>query len=85
MLTAPVSYHRLLFGQRRKAELVWASSPLAVGGLVLMLGVAAAVLLIADVVLGRRPAVVLTARDGGLVRGVLVCRAVVEPPPRRDG
>ncbi len=61
MLTAPVSYHRLLFGQRRKAELVWASSPLAVGGLVLMLGVAAAVLLIADVVLGRRPAVVLTA------------------------
>jgi hypothetical protein len=35
VLTAPVSYHRLLFGQRRKAELVRASSPLAVGGLVL--------------------------------------------------
>lgn len=62
LLTAPVSYHRVLFRQRRKAELVRASSLLAVGGLVLlMLGVAAAVLLIADVVLGRRPAVVLTA------------------------
>jgi len=37
LLTAPVSYHRLLFRMRRKAELVRAAGLLAVGSLVLLL------------------------------------------------
>jgi hypothetical protein len=58
LIVAPVSYHRLLFRQRRKALLVRASDRLARAGLVaLALAVSVVVLLVFDVVLSRRVAV----------------------------
>src|SRR3712207_3392610 len=57
VLIAPVSFHRTLFRQRRKQELVaFADGALLVGLALLLLGIAAAVLLVLDVVLGRWPA-----------------------------
>ena len=62
VLIAPVSFHRTLFRQRRKQELVaFADSALLVGLALLLLGIAAAVLLVLDVVLGRWPALVCCA------------------------
>ena len=59
VLIAPVSFHRTLFRQRRKEQLVaFADGSLLVGLALLLLGIAAAVLLVLDVVLGRWPAVV---------------------------
>jgi hypothetical protein len=59
VLIAPVSFHRTLFRQRRKAELVaFADLTLLIGLGLLFLGIASAVLLVLDVVLGRWPAVV---------------------------
>ena len=59
VLIAPVSFHRTLFRQRRKEQLVaFADGALLVGLALLLLGIAAAVLLVLDVVLGRWPAVV---------------------------
>ncbi|SDN98572.1 DUF6328 family protein [Geodermatophilus sp. DSM 45219] len=59
VLIAPVSFHRTLFRQRRKEQLVaFADGALLVGLALLLLGIAAAVLLVLDVVLGRRPALV---------------------------
>ncbi|MGY1642207.1 DUF6328 family protein [Geodermatophilus sp. SYSU D00703] len=59
VLIAPVSFHRTLFRQRRKAELVaFADLALLIGLGLLFLGIASAVLLVLDVVLGRWPAVV---------------------------
>ena len=59
VLIAPVSFHRTLFRQRRKAELVaFADRALLIGLGLLFLGIASAVLLVLDVVLGRWPAVV---------------------------
>jgi hypothetical protein len=53
-LIAPVSHHRVLFGRRRKAELVRSSAQLASIGLVfLCLSMVGAVFLIFDVVVGR--------------------------------
>jgi hypothetical protein len=62
LIVAPVSYHRLLFRQRRKALLVRASDRLAQAGLVaLALAVSVVVLLVFDVVLSRRAAAVSSA------------------------
>jgi hypothetical protein len=59
VLIAPVSFHRTLFRQGRKAELVaFADLALLIGLGLLFLGIASAVLLVLDVVLGRWPAVV---------------------------
>ncbi|MGY1706753.1 DUF6328 family protein [Geodermatophilus sp. SYSU D00697] len=59
VLIAPVSFHRTLFRQQRKAELVaFADRALLIGLGLLFLGIASAVLLVLDVVLGRWPAVV---------------------------
>ena len=58
VLIAPVSFHRTLFRQRRKEQLVaFADGALLLGLALLLLGIAAAVLLVLDVVLGRWPAV----------------------------
>jgi hypothetical protein len=59
VLIAPVSFHRTLFRRGRKAELVaFADLALLIGLGLLFLGIASAVLLVLDVVLGRWPAVV---------------------------
>ena len=59
VLIAPVSFHRTLFRRRRKEQLVaFADGSLLVGLALLLLGIAAAVLLVLDVVLGRWPALV---------------------------
>ncbi|MGY1693233.1 DUF6328 family protein [Geodermatophilus sp. SYSU D01105] len=59
VLIAPVSFHRTLFRRQRKAELVaFADHALLIGLGLLFLGIASAVLLVLDVVLGRWPAVV---------------------------
>jgi Family of unknown function (DUF6328) len=57
LLIAPVSFHRIVFRQRQKRTLVKATHRLATGGLVLLLfALVGAVLLILDVVLGTRQA-----------------------------
>jgi Family of unknown function (DUF6328) len=62
LLIAPVSFHRIVFRQRQKRRLVEATNRLAIGGLVLLLlAVCGAVLLILDVVVGTRAAVVGTS------------------------
>ncbi len=62
VLIAPVSFHRTLFRQRRKQELVaFADGALLMGLALLLLGIAAAVLLVLDVVLGRWPALACCA------------------------
>lgn len=65
LLIAPAPFHRLVFRRRLKTQLVRTSSHLLLAGLVLLkLALAAALLLILDVVLGRWPAVWIT---GGIV------------------
>jgi Family of unknown function (DUF6328) len=62
LIVAPVSYHRLLFRQRRKALLVRVSDRLARAGLLaLALAVCVVVLLVFDVALSRRWASVASA------------------------
>jgi hypothetical protein len=54
VLIAPVSYHRVLFRQHEKAAVVtFADRALMVGLVLLLVGIASAVLLVLDVVLGR--------------------------------
>jgi uncharacterized protein DUF6328 len=61
LFIAPVAWHRVLFRQRRKQELVTAANRMALGGLVaLLLSIATAVLLIVDVTAGPVAAVLLT-------------------------
>jgi hypothetical protein len=58
VLIAPVSFHRVLFRQHEKQAVVtFADRALLVGLVLLLVGIASAVLLILDVVLGRGPAV----------------------------
>ncbi|AHI00496.1 DUF6328 family protein [Kutzneria viridogrisea] len=65
LLIAPAPFHRLVFQRRLKRQLVQVSSAFALCGLVLlMLSLAAALLLILDVVLGTHLAVWIT---GGIV------------------
>src|SRR5690348_10795329 len=71
LIVAPVSYHRLLFRQRRKALLVRASDRLARAGLTMLaLAVSVVVLLVFDVAVSRPVAIVCSA-------GVLVVFAVL--------
>lgn len=62
LLIAPVAHHRMLFGQRRKDDLVAASNKLAIIGLVLvMLALAGSIFLIADVLYSRTASVTVLA------------------------
>jgi hypothetical protein len=61
LFIGPVAWHRVLFRQRRKQELVTAADRMALGGLVaLLVSIAAAVLLIVDVAIGPVAAVLLS-------------------------
>ncbi|MEU3455913.1 DUF6328 family protein [Micromonospora sp. NPDC006766] len=65
MIISPVAFHRALFRQGRKPELVRFAHRVAVGGLAFMLiSMVSAVLLIMDFVLGRPIALVLTGVAG---------------------
>lgn len=58
LLIAPVSFHRTLFRQQRKEQLVaFADRAMMVSLALLMVAIASAVLLVLDVVLGRWPAI----------------------------
>lgn len=62
LLIAPVAYHRVTFRQRMRAPLVSAANRFALGGLTfLMLALTCSVLFITDVVLSRRPAIIITS------------------------
>ncbi|WP_222194533.1 DUF6328 family protein [Modestobacter italicus] len=62
VLIAPVSFHRMLFRRRQKAAIVqFADRSLVVGLTLLLTGIASAVLLVLDVVLGRGPAITVCA------------------------
>ncbi|WP_432899762.1 DUF6328 family protein [Micromonospora matsumotoense] len=65
MIISPVAFHRALFRQGRKPELVRFAHRMATGGLAFMLvAMVSAVLLIADFVLDTGIAVVLTVLTG---------------------
>jgi hypothetical protein len=71
VLIAPVSFHRVLFRQHEKQAVVtFADKALLVGLVLLLIGIASAVLLVLDVVLGRGWAVagctMATLLGGGL-------------------
>ena len=62
MIIAPVAFHRALFRQGRKPELVRYAHRMATGGLAfLLVSMVSAVLLITDYLLDMRIAIVLTA------------------------
>ncbi|MGY1590568.1 DUF6328 family protein [Geodermatophilus sp. SYSU D00708] len=86
VLIAPVSFHRTLFRQRRKGELVaFADLALRIGLGLLFLGITSAVLLVLDVVLGRWPAVVgcaFVVAVGVVAWYVLPLRLRQRRPPR---
>ena len=82
LLIAPVSFHRIVFRQRQKRSLVEAANRLAIGGLVLLLlAVCGAVLLILDVVLGTRAALIGT---GGVALWFVVFWYVIPLRVRRQ-
>lgn len=67
LLIAPVSYHRLVFRQDRKNELVRTASYLAVAGLTcLMVAILGAVFVVMDVVIGLAAAIAAAAAVGML-------------------
>jgi hypothetical protein len=71
VLIAPVSYHRVLFRQHEKQAMVAFADRALLGGLVLLLiGIASAVLLVLDVVLGRGAAVAASAAVSALGAGL---------------
>ena len=58
VLIAPVAFHRVLFRQHEKdAVVAFADRSLLTGLALLLIGIASAVLLVLDVVLGRGPAI----------------------------
>ena len=62
LIIAPVAYHRMLFRQGRKPELVFSAHRMASGGLAfLLVSMVCAVGLAVDVVVGRAPAIILSA------------------------
>jgi hypothetical protein len=64
---APVAFHRVLFRQHEKQAVVTFADRALLAGLVLLLvGIASAVLLVLDVVLGRGPAITGCALVSGL-------------------
>jgi hypothetical protein len=83
VLIAPVAYHRVLFGQRQKPQVVRASNRMAVAGLVLLAGAMTAVLLlVGDVILRRAWAVGLSSTFGVLTVGLWFVPALLR---RRAG
>jgi hypothetical protein len=61
-LIAPVSYHRLVFRQQRKDELVTQGNRMAIAGLAMLaVALVGSVLLVLDVALERRLATILAA------------------------
>lgn len=61
-MTAPVAWHRLLFRQRQRPEILRVSNRFAIAGLIsLAIAMSATVFLLADVVLGGWPAIVACA------------------------
>jgi len=67
VLIAPVSFHRVLFRQHEKEAVVTFADHALVAGLVLLLiGIASAVLLVLDVVLSRGPAIAGCVAVAGL-------------------
>ncbi len=75
LIIAPVAYHRMLFRQGRKPQLVFSAHRMASGGLAfLLVAIVCAVLLVSDVVMGRSLAIVVavvTACWFGLLWGLL--------------
>jgi MFS family permease len=75
MIIAPVAYHRLLFQQGRKPQLVHSAHRMALGGLAfLLVSMVSSVLLVTDVILDRWLAILLSAMIGiwlALLWGIL--------------
>ncbi len=66
MIISPVAFHRALFRQGRKPELVRYAHKMATGGLAFMLiSMVSAILLITDFILGGWQALVITILTGG--------------------
>ena len=66
MIISPVAFHRALFRQGRKPELVRYAHKMATGGLAFMLiAMVSSVLLITDYLLSIWPAIILTVITGG--------------------
>jgi hypothetical protein len=62
LMTAPVAWHRLLFRQRQRPEILRVSNGFAIAGLVsLAIAMSATTFLLADVVLGGWPAILACA------------------------
>jgi len=62
LMTAPAAWHRLLFRQRQRPEILRVSNGLAIAGLAcLALAMSATIFLLADVVLGGWPAILSCA------------------------
>jgi len=81
LLIAPVAFHRIVFRQRQKDELVEAANRFALGGLgMLLVAMVGAVLLILDVVLGRARALGLA----GVVAAWFIGFWLVLPLARRE-
>jgi hypothetical protein len=84
-IIAPVAYHRMLFRQGRKPQLVAAAHRLASIGLsFLLLAMVGAILLVTDFVLGRGWGLLLTAVTGAwfvVLWAVLPWRARRSPEP----
>jgi hypothetical protein len=60
LIIAPVAYHRMLFRQGRKPQLVSSAHRMASGGLAfLLVAMVCAVLLVSDVVMGRSAAIIV--------------------------
>lgn len=88
MLIAPVAYHRMLFRRNRKPEVVRSSHRMAAGGLVfLAVAMAASVLLVSDVVVGRPAAWIVggvTAAWFVLLWWILPLRRRLDSDPEDD-
>lgn len=62
LMTAPVAWHRVLFRQRQRPEILRVSNGFAIAGLVsLAMAMSATIFLLADVVLGLTPAILACA------------------------
>ena len=78
VLVAPVPYHRVLFRQRQKRQVVTVANALSLVGLTLLaLALTSVLLLVVDVVVGRGPAVALAAVFGVVTMGLWFGPALV--------
>jgi Family of unknown function (DUF6328) len=79
-LIAPVAYHRALFARKLKHQVVLVASRFAVAGLGLLgLAITCSVALVLDLVLGDRPAAIIS----GALAGLLLLAWVVLPVAKR--